>query len=254
MVRHLLAFVVLIVAAPAAQAWEFRARFVERLGIEPPPIVDNTIDASSLQPRRIAIQFGVFDDTAGPAPEGGFLAWNSGSIAVSGPEDNSDESRTPGRLAPFRQGPVPEGNGDPSGDPFTALTGIHASLGAQSFMWMFGNPMPAPVIRGLNTFVSVYEITIDPREGATNYDITFSGDLLAASQWQVVGTPVPPTSPENPGSVNYEPIPTDPLPFSLTLHVVVPAPAGAFMMIPLAATALRRRRNRLSTARASKKS
>lgn len=239
-----------------ALAWEFRVRFVERTGIEQFPFTD-TFNAADRAPHRLRVQFGAFDDAESAAPDGGLLGWNLGRIDVTGPADNSDETRTPGRLSPFNFAGQATANGDPplpQGDPFSALTEIDATLGTQSPLWRCdsqGNPepMPLPVIRGRNTYVSVYEITIDPRTASNSYSITFSGSLLAATEWRVVGTPTPPdcsgepdpTDPL-PGTVTYAPLATPPDAFSRTIQIVVPSPATLAPMLLGFCPVVRRRR------------
>src|SRR5262249_38067495 len=101
MVRVSASIVALVAAtAPPCAAWEFRCRFVDGAGSVATPLANDTIDASDLQPHRIRLQFGVFDNDDGPAPAGGFIAWQ-GSITVSGTPQNSRERRTPGLLNPF---------------------------------------------------------------------------------------------------------------------------------------------------------
>lgn len=240
--------------AASANAFEYRVRFVERVGNVDTVLAGNSIDASNGAPRRIRVQFGVFDDGTSAAPAGGFVGWNVGTITVSGASNNSDESRTPGRLSPFNFASGPNSNGNPSTNPFDALTEIDATLGTQSPVWVCdsqGNapPQPAATVRGRNTYVSVYEITIDPAAGAVNYNVVFGGNVLAASEWRTVGTPTPPDcgDPSDPaddvaGSVTYAPFPTPAVPFSSTLNVVIPAPGTAALLGLGGLVALRRRR------------
>lgn len=108
-----LAVAALFASAASCPAWEFRCRFVERVGN-----VDVVLPGNSLyifpsqQPRSIRLQFGVFDDADGPAPIGGFLGWNVGRLAVSGSTGNSDDRRNPGRLAPFNFASGTNANGN----------------------------------------------------------------------------------------------------------------------------------------------
>lgn len=233
--------VCVLVSASGGWAWEYRWRFVERVGnVDLAPLVNNTIDASSGEARRVRIQFGMFDDDAGPAPVGG-IAGFYGGITVTGPASNSDERRTPGRLTPFlTQG---HGNGDPAADPFDALIGIDAVLGVQGRAWRCnpdGTPEPMPPARtwGQNSYVSVFELTLDPREGAESYAIRYSGSLVGIREWRVIGEPTPPDcgDPANPdddvwGSVSYAPFPVaGTTPFEATLHVYVPGASGVVVM------------------------
>jgi hypothetical protein len=243
--------------AASANAFEYRVRFVEQTGNganQFTVLAGNSIDASNGAPRRIRVQFGVFDDATSAAPAGGFVGWNVGTITVGGAAGNSDESRTPGRLSPFNFAAGPNSNGNPSTNPFDALTEIDATLGTQSPIWICdaqGNvpPQPAATVRGRNTYISVYEITIDPAAGAVNYSIAYGGNLIAASSWNTVGTPTPPDcgdpsdpSDDTPGQVTYAPFPTDPVAFAATLNVVIPAPGTAALLGLGGLVALRRRR------------
>ena len=230
------------VATPA-NAYEFRARFVEQTGDGPDEITvldDNTIDASDFAARRIRVQFGVFDDASSAAPHGGFLGWNAGTITVNGDSGNSAESRTPGRIAPWNF--APRGNGTPTADPFDALTGVDNTLGHQVLIWFFGAPRPNPLIRGLNSYVSTYEFTIDPTDGsAFNYSIDVGGNVLAALGWNILQEN-PPVSEEEPGTVLYTPAPGPATGFSGTLNVIVPAPGAGSLLGLGGLAALRRRR------------
>ncbi len=235
------AVVALLVIPLHAGAWEIRTRFVEHTDAGDQVLPDGVIHASD-EPRNIRFQIGVFDDVNAPAPSGGMLGWNHGVIAVSGPTDNSDEYRTPGRAF----GPPGDGNGLPAADPFDHLTVIDARLLTQTQTWGIDEqgdplPMPGPTIRGRNAFLSIYGITIDPRPGAVSYSITYSGDLYATTEWRLLGAPIPPIPP-SPGSVQYEAVASAAQGFSATLQVVIPSPAGALLLIPGIACALRRRR------------
>lgn len=256
MKMNLLGIACIAAASTSAGAWEFRCRFVERTGIGQEPLFGNMIDASDGGVRNIRVQFGVFNDADGPAPDGGFEGWNLGTITVSGPADNSDERRNNGRIAPFNFGGGPNANGNPplpGGDPFTTLTEIDSILGTQSPVWVCEPdgtlpPPPPAVVRGRNTFISVYAFSIDPAPGATTYEITLGGNLIGVMQWQFIGTPGPPVcpTPDNPegipGSVSYAPFPTEARAFSSTLTVIVPSPSGATLSIVAGVAALRRRR------------
>lgn len=254
-------FATLAGTATSADAFEFRCRFVERVGNVDVPIPQHGVDGSFGLARRIRLQFGVFDDAAGPAPSGGFVGWNVGTLSVSGATANSAETRTPGRLTPFNFASGQNANGNPplpTGDPFTMLTEIDATLGIQSPVWTCdaqGNipPQPMPIARGINTFVSVFEFTSDPLgvfQGGTGYSITATGNMIAAVEWRTIGTISPPdcgdpTDPSDdiPGAVSYAPVPIPPQAFSCTMTVFVPAPGpGAAMMIAAAASLARRRR------------
>jgi hypothetical protein len=249
----------LSLAQGVAVAWHFECRFIERAGNIDVPLLNNTIDVFDGMSRNIRVQFGVFDDVDGAAPAGGFVGWNTGTIAVSGPAGNSDERRNPGRLAPFNFLPGPNSNGNPpapAGDPFTMLTDIDSTLGIQSPEWICVEsplPMPQPVavVRGLNEFVSVYAFSIDPAQpSAVMYSVTVAGNLIAATEWRTVGNPSAPDcgDPEDPmddipGSVTYVPFPTAPRAFACTLNVGIPSPASVTILILLSGGAFLRRRS-----------
>ena len=125
--------------ASSASAYEIRCRFVERVGSVDVPLQSNVIDATDHGVHNIRIQFGVFDDADGPAPDGGFVGWNVGTMTVSGSANNSDERRNSGRLSPWNFAAGPNSNGNPplpGGDPFQMLTEIDATLGTQSRPWL----------------------------------------------------------------------------------------------------------------------
>lgn len=261
--RHAIMGVVsLIGAASSCQAWEFRCRFVERIGNMDVPLAGNTIETFAGAPRNVRIQFGVFDDANGPAPLGGFVGWNVGTLQVSGPVDNSDERRTNGRIAPFNFSLGANANGNPplpQGDPFTMLTDIDSTLGTQSPVWVcrqppgpVPEPQPPAVVRGLNTFVSVYAITIDPSVTASSYTVTAGGNLIAASEWRTVGNPIAPDcgDPDDPsddieGAITYAPLPVPVQAFSCVLQVIVPAPMTGLLGVAGVLLANRRRRSTL---------
>ncbi len=254
-VVRLLSAVPFLVAS-SAQAWEFRSRFIERVGVTDVLLPNNTIDASDGRTRTIRVQFGVFDDADGPAPAGGFTGWNAGFLTVSGPEDNSNEYRTPGRIAPFNHGGpeqvIPQGL--PT-SPFTELQFIDARLFDQTPMWNCNPdgsvpPMPLPVARGINTFISIYSFSITPNPGAVNYTVSAQGELHAAASWTLFGTPVPPSLPPGgvwpndcvPGHVVYTQSGVETRLFQNTLTVIVPSPAPlAILLISTTALCHRRR-------------
>lgn len=263
--RKLFVLAVVAGAATSANAFQFRARFVERVGNVDTVIAGNELDvALGGVGHRIRIQFGVFDDAGGAAPAGGFVGWNVGTISVSGDPANSQDRRTNGRISPFNFATGSGANGNPppptlagpdaAGFDFQMLTDIDATLGTQSPIWQGcdanGDPVPQPpaVIRGLNTYVSVYEITTTPSLTFSDYTITYSGNLVAASTWNTVGTPQPPdcSDPSNPqpGSVTYAPFPLPPEAFSsvLTVHNAVPGPGSVALLGLGGLIAARRRR------------
>jgi hypothetical protein len=233
---------VILAAACTANAYEFRVQFVERLGSFDSVLQDNRLITTTGIGSRVRIQFGVFDDAEGPAPLGGYFGWNMGSIAVGGIPGNSDEFRSPGRLVPFTAAPAEGGaNGIPAGDPFEAITGVDNTLGPQNLAWNFGGPMPQPRIRGFNTWVSTYEITVVPNVSFQDYTITFSGSLMGVESWMIFGEPVPPTEQE-PGSVNYVPVVDDPRQFSVELIVTSCPGPGTVAAFALGTIVLNRRR------------
>src|SRR6185369_4389892 len=106
----------------------------------------NTVNLpGNLTPNRIRLQIGVFDDANGPAPAGGLIGWNSGSIVMTGLPENSRERRTPGRLQPFNTSSASNANGFPppptlfgpvpSQADFQMWTEIDATIQTQSPLW-----------------------------------------------------------------------------------------------------------------------
>jgi len=269
--RCLFALATVAAAAASANALTFQCRWVERVGSTDFVIGGDgaTLDlGSNVGARRLRLQFSVVDDASGPAPAGGFVGWNVGSLSVSGPAANSADRRTNGRISPFNFASQPTANGNPApaggvnagdavGTDFQNLTDIDCTLGTQSPFWGCidtdgdGFPdtpaaQPNPTIRGRNAFVSVFEITTDVIDvGGQNYSITAGGNLIAASEWRTVGTPTPPdcSDPGAPvaGSVTYAPFPTAPTLFTCTLNIRVPAP-GATALLGLGGLLVARRR------------
>lgn len=250
----------ILACAGGTHAFEVRCRFVERIGNTDVVLSGNHIDVTPGIARNMRIQFGVFDDAAGAAPAGGLVGWSAGTLAVSGPVDNSDERRNPGRLSPWNFSQFPTANGNPplpGGDPFTMLTEIDAGIGSQSPLWLCdpqGNvpPQPTPVVRGRNTFISVYAFQIQPRSAApVNYTVTAGGFVQSTSAWNIVGTPQPPDcgdpndpSDDIPGSITYAPAIGIPQSFTSVLVVHTnPAPtSGVFLLMSASTLACRRRR------------
>lgn len=213
---------VLGLASACASADESRCRFVERVGNVDVVLPGNQIDFS-LQPRRIRVQVGVFDDAHGEASPGGVVGWVGGSMDAT----RLTARRTPGRL-PLFQNPG-GGNGVPGTDPFVQLIEIDARLSGQVAWGCNGGtalPMPTPTIRGRNTYVSVYEVTVSPALwcvfGQAFLDVR--GSLRTAESWQVSGTPVEPVCPSTPGSVLYEPLGVRDRQFEARLTLTVGAP------------------------------
>ena len=253
------ATVVVTVAGATAmcQAWEFRSRFVQRVG-NTDVLISDPYSIPDNQPTRVRLQFGVFDDQNGAAPTGGFVGWNVGTLSITGISNplRAGARRTPGRLAPFNF--ANNGNGipaAPAGDPFGSLTQLDVTLGIQSPLWVCdangqAPPQPPAIVRGLNTFVSVYEITLTPLDYYLVFNVTATGNLIAATDWRPSGTPIPPNcdDPDNPegGMVTYVPLPTTPQPFSTSFTFVsngVPGPgAGGVIGATVLGMAARRRR------------
>jgi hypothetical protein len=233
-------------AAMSANAAEFRVRFVEQTGPNATDftvLAGNEIDATDGAAHRIRVQFGVFDDAGGPAPAGGFLGWNIGSLTVTGGAANSDETRTPGRLPgfDFAQGPNSNGNPPlPGGDPFEHLSEIDNTQGTQTVLWFPGQPQPVAGTVGLNDWVSTFEFTIDPAAGATSYGIDLTGNVLAATGWNIIQS-TPPGA--GPGFVLFGPVagPASPITGHLTV-TIVPAPGAAALLGLGGLVAIRRRR------------
>jgi hypothetical protein len=245
--------------ATAAQAYEIRARWVSRVGAGIPIDVVPAagFDFSGLPAGtavRFRLQFGVFDDAAGPAPAGGYLGWNVGTLtATGGTNTRTGTGGSPnGRVSPFNF--APGGEGVPAADPWMALTGIDNTLGTQPLPWnsIPGNPVPPPapppVIRGRNTFVSTWEITTIP--GASSYSITAAGNVLGCTVWNIVQQTPPGAGDDEefgtiddvPGSILYAPFADATRPFTSRLDLI-PAP-GAFALLGLGGlVAFRRRRS-----------
>jgi hypothetical protein len=271
-VRCLFGLAALAGAAASANALTFQCRWVERVGSVDTVIGGDgaTLSVTPGSSHRLRLQFAVVDDASGGAPDGGFVGWNVGTLSISGPASNSQDRRTGqtsssgGRLSPFNFAGQPTANGNPPpsngvngpdgpGDDFSGWTDIDATLGTQAFAWTCdanGNPAPQPqaLVRGRNSFVSVYEITTTTNAATTNYSITAGGNLIAATEWRPVGTPTPPDcgDPADPsddinGSVTYAPFPTAPEAFNCVLNIVVPAP-GAAALLGLGGLLVARRR------------
>jgi hypothetical protein len=208
-------------ACGAASGEELRIRFVERVGTTDFVIFGNIMDGSAGGERHIRVQMGIFDSTEGPAVAGGIVGWADGVI------ENEDwpGRRTPGRLGVFAYST--DGDGMPHTDPFEGLTGIQAVRGPQSPAWTCDEggvpmPMPAPVLLGRNTFVSVWEMTLD-FSGCRVHTLTVSGTAVVAGGWVEAAPPVPPEcgEPAIPGQVVYAASDTRELPFSATLSALV---------------------------------
>lgn len=102
-------------------------------------------------------------------------------------------------------------------------------------------PIPTPIIRGLNSFVSVYSFSIQVNNSGTHYSIAATGNLIAAENWLLVGTPNPPECPDA-STVTYAPFPTVPESFSCVLFVNTPHPGSAAIVLMGVASGVMRRR------------
>lgn len=257
-VRCLFALAMVAGAAASANAVTFECRWVERVGTTDTVIGGNgsSVTVTPGSSHNYRLQFRVIND--GTA-NGGFIGWNVGTLDISGAAGNSNDRRTNGRIAPYVFAAQPTANGNPppaggvnSGDAvgtdFEHLTDVDATLGTQSPGWICDangnpNPQPAATIRGLSTqanggWQSVFQITdMSVASGGSSYSITAGGNLIAATEWRLVGTPIPPDcgdpadpSDDQPGSITYAPFPTDPTPFTCSLNIQVPAPGAAALM------------------------
>lgn len=233
--------------APHAHAWEYRTRIVERVG-NSDIVLGDSVDFAPGSTHRLRFQSGVFDDANGPAPAGGYNGYTQGTIQTFG---GGTWTRSPGRLAPFVFFQAPNANGNPplpAGDPFTSLTEIDAAIAIQGFAWTCDaqgnpNPMPQPVIRGRNDFVSTYEITLTMDASPPGeLRVVFGGQFTAADTWVIQGNPVPPDcdSGENGSVVYFCPLNSDRPTLSRELRII-PAPASALSLLLLAPLARRRR-------------
>lgn len=198
-----------LIGVPCASAWNAQIRFVERVGMTETVLPGNTINVTDGLPRNIRVQIGVFDDAGGAAPSGGLNGWIDGTLTASGSHGNSDETRTPGRLSPFSSNQSSSANGAPEADPFGVLAGIDATRGTSSHSWgcdfaIPSAPLPIPVatVLGRNTFVSVYEFTIDPGFGASSYTVT-AGGAAEAGVWVLTTNFPPPICPLGGGAAIY---------------------------------------------------
>lgn len=216
--RSKLAALSLLAATTSCNAWEIRTRWVERVGTTDTVLIGDEIIDKGWGTRRVRLQMGVFDDAQGPAPVGGLYGWTSGEVTTL----DWLARRTPGRLGVFV---MPAGaNGFPATDPFFEITQVEGTVGNQTIAWNCNGaiplPMPPAVVRGRNTFVSVWEVTLSPgRCGNSARDLVISGSIVAAAGWTVQGTPVPPVcaDPTIPGSVVYEPTLLAPVAFTARL-------------------------------------
>lgn len=233
-----------------AMAWHFETRFVERIGNVDVPMADDVqFEAGSTH--RMRMQFGVFDDANGPAPIGGFAGWGNGSGTLS-TSGGGTWSRTPGRLSPFAFAPQPNANGFPLADPFTSLTNIDNTIGLQSIPWGCdgaGQPLPPPppVVRGLNSFVSTYEVSVLTPDFVSTMNVAWGGFRAAVAEWRFAPEFSQPPDCETgtPGVANYfplvTPIPADSFTQSLRIQVV-PSPGAGVLVLAFGCGALIRRR------------
>jgi hypothetical protein len=259
-VRCLFGLAALACAAGTANALTFECRWVERSGTVDTPIAGGSITVVPGSSHRFRLQFRVLDDGSAA---GGFVGWNVGTLDVSGAAANSQTRRTNGRVPPYVFAGQPTANGNPppaggvntgdaAGVDIDHLTEVDATLGTQSPAWgcdAGGQPLPPPpaLVRGLSSqanggWQSVFEVTDVSSLSAVNYSITAGGNLIAATEWRLVGTPIEPDCETGtPGSITYAPFPTAPTPFQCVLNIVVPAP-GAAALLGLGGLLVARRR------------
>lgn len=221
-VRSLLSAAAIVAAASPAFAWEVRVRFAERIGNQDFVVQDNRIGGYVPgMSRRIRLQIGVFDTATGPAPAGGIY----GVLDTDVTGRLMYASRTPGPLGVFAN--ASSYNGDPATDPFYSLTNLDVVVGTQTLAWNCATggggalPLPTAVVRGVNTYISVWEITVTTELCAiASASMTFTGTGIAATGWTPAGVPIPPVcGPEPaPGSVTYSPNLTPPVTFTAVLH------------------------------------
>lgn len=224
-----------LLACGSLHAYEFRIRFVQRVGETDLPLASGDggtylfAQPASGTTIRVRLQLGVFDDNAGPAPTGGLLGWTAG---VQSALEGGVFTRTPGRLLPFAACGSPQCNGQPLVDPFTSISGIDATVALQTLRWECEGPgrpapLPVPVVRAVNSYVSVWEFSVLV-SGAGPVRTSFAGNLYAASSWRQVGQAIPPdcSNPQAPvaGSVTFVPVPLAPIGFTCTLQSVLDNP------------------------------
>lgn len=214
-------------SSSAAFGDELRFRFVNPRGSDA-DVIETPYGYASAAPNRrarVRLQIGVFDSESGPELAGGVIGWNVGSISVSGFfTEPMPVIRTPGRLNPFRFSASPNANGTPTTDPFTAITQIDCTLGTQNIPWPIGSDPetpPPPIVRGLNTFVSIYEVSMTLPEFAIKElrTLTIQGNLIAATGWTIVQA-IPPTEDE-PGVAVYAPHVVPSTPFAVQQSILV---------------------------------
>jgi hypothetical protein len=239
---------ILLLAHAPCHAWIFQTRFVERLADNTDVPLADTVEFLPGSTHRIRFQAGVFDDANGPAPAGGYNGHTGGTVDTFG---GGTWTRTPGRLSPFIFFNGPSGNGNPplpDGDPFSNLTTIDNAYVQHNVLWVCNgdepDPMPPPVVRGLNTFISTYEVTLTiSQDQASDIRLVFGGNITAVDRWNVLPSTIPPDCENNiPGVVAYIAQLSNNRPdFSREL-LIMPAPATATLALAGALGALSRRR------------
>lgn len=256
--KHLLAITVLTVAGVAVGAHAFvvdcRWTYETTNGNNflPLPLGGLNVDPTTQPFVRLRLSFQVTDGSPSDAA-GGFIGWNFGTLLASG-DCCESLARTPGRRAPFNF--IPTGNGVPVADPVpcdTTITGIDATLGFQNLAWGCAPdgaplPMPVPVVRGLGSFVSVYDVTLNLRPGLGSASVTAGGNSVVSSQWFTVGAAVPPDCGDPadplddiPGSVIYAPTTAAPVPFVCVAQVNCIPAAPSACLFALGMLTIRRR-------------
>jgi hypothetical protein len=226
----------LAVVGAQTLAIDIECRIVEQLGADHEDyavLKANRIVVRPGSSHRLRIQFMA---TAAPGEQlDGFVGWNVRTIHASGGL-NSRTARPPdrvprGRIPPFTAAAWFNGaEGLPSEDPFTSLDSIDCTLGQVTLYYQCRPngtipPDPYPPARGVDAFVSIYEITTTAENA--DYSITCAGHALAALYWTtngcnppVCGDPLDPNDDEL-GFCYYAPWVDDPQLFSYTLQIIV---------------------------------
>lgn len=241
-------------ATAPASAYYYGVRFVERVGGSD-LILGDSVTFLAGSTHRLRVQFGLFDDAAGPAPADGFVGWNSGSFDAN----FGSWARTPGRLDPFTFSQSPYSNGVPQTDPFTHLEQIDNVIGSQALLWNCGPdgmplPPPPPVIYGHNDYVSTFEATVTiPSDLEGPFQVAIGGNLIGLREWHYDPrlSAAPNCETGEPGYAFYIPLtlPAHEFTYIMQVNVIVPGPGTAACI--LAAIARSTRRARRSTFRDS---
>ena len=236
--------------AASANAFQVQCRWVSRVGTVDTPIPAGGLPVTPGQVINLRLQFSLATDGQGAPPAGGFIGWNVGTI--NGTPDTAGSNAA--RLQPFNFAPPPGFGG--TQNPLH-LNNVDNTLGTQAISWTGipgtadpGSPPPA-VVRGNNTFVSVFAVTVTA--GATDFDVTAAGNAIAATSWNVISSTTPDpgddgvfgTPDDTAGNVTYAPATLPPIPFSncVAHFVQIPAPGAAALLGLGGLVACRRRRS-----------